>query len=88
VGYVFYQAAVSPDTWIYEGANPGIGKMLAFAADLVQSPGAAIPVITMGFGAFLLFRPLDGSKTAIEMASERSSVWEFWHKPRAASRPH
>ena len=56
VGYVFYQAALSPDNWIYEGANPGNWKDGGLHGAPGPIAGAGIPVIAIGYGAFLLFR--------------------------------
>jgi|HubBroStandDraft_2_1064218.scaffolds.fasta_scaffold1825496_1 hypothetical protein len=56
VGYVFYQAALSPDNWIYEGASPGNWKDGGAHGAPGPIAGAGIPVIAIGYGVFLLFR--------------------------------
>jgi hypothetical protein len=55
-GYVFYQAALSPDNWIYEGASPGNWKDGGAHGAPGPIAGAGIPVIAIGYGVFLLFR--------------------------------
>ena len=39
VGFVFYQAALSPDNWIFQGETRAIGRMGAIMARQAQSLG-------------------------------------------------
>ena len=55
-GYVFYEAALSPDNWIYEGGNSLNWKDGGVHGAPGPIMGAGIPVIAIGYGAFLLFR--------------------------------
>ena len=55
VGYVFYEAVLSPDNWIYVG-DPDNWKDGGVHGAPVPIAGAGIPVIAVGYGAFLLFR--------------------------------
>ena len=56
-GYVFYQAAVSPHNWIYEGPNPGNWKDGGVHGAPGPIAGAGLPIIiAIGAGAFWLVR--------------------------------
>jgi hypothetical protein len=56
VGYVFYQAAFSPNDWSYQGSNPGnwINKGVHGAPGPIA--GVGLPAIAIGYGAFWLYR--------------------------------
>lgn len=52
VGYVFYQAHLSPDNWVYQGGsatNRKDGGAHGVAAPLV---GAGLPIIAVGYGVY------------------------------------
>src|ERR1700738_1661350 len=53
VGYTFYQAHLSPDNWVYEGSRLDNWKIHGTPGPII---GAGLPVIAIGYGAFLLFR--------------------------------
>ena len=61
VGYVFYQAKLSPDNWTYNGGSPlnwkdsgpHGGSTHGVPGPLV---GAGLPVIAVGYGAYWLVR--------------------------------
>jgi hypothetical protein len=58
VGYVFYQASVSPDSWTYEGGSPvnwkddGPGRYHAAPGPVA---GAGLPLAVMIGGAYWLW---------------------------------
>ena len=54
VGYVYYNAALSPDNWVYQGS----GQWLDGGLHAAPSPiaGAGLPVVAIGFGAYWLIR--------------------------------
>ena len=56
VGYVFYQARLSPDNWVYEGGKPTNWK--DGGAHAVPGPlaGAGLPFIAVGYGVYWLTR--------------------------------
>ncbi len=54
VGYVFYNAAISPDNWIYKGNfNWQDGGYHSAPGPIA---GASLPVLAAGFGAYWLVR--------------------------------
>jgi hypothetical protein len=55
-GYTFYQAYLSPDNWVYEGSSLDNWKDGGIHGAPGPIMGAGLPVIAIGFGAFLLFR--------------------------------
>jgi hypothetical protein len=55
-GYTFYQAYLSPDNWVYEGSRYDNWKDGGIHGAPGPIIGAGLPVIAIGFGAFLLFR--------------------------------
>jgi hypothetical protein len=57
VGYVFYDAAYSPNNWTYQGPKPSNWKDGGVRGAPGPIAGAGLPVIVAaGFGAFWLFR--------------------------------
>jgi hypothetical protein len=54
VGYVFYQARLSPDNWVYQGGSPANWK--DGGAHGVPGPlaGAGLPFIAVGYGVYWL----------------------------------
>jgi len=61
VGYVFYQAKLSPDNWVYQGGNalnwkdsgPHGGTVHGVPGPIV---GAGLPIIAVGYGAYWFVR--------------------------------
>jgi len=54
VGYVFYNAALSPDNWVYQGG--GAWKDTGYHAAPGPVAGASLPVLAVGFGVYWLAR--------------------------------
>jgi MYXO-CTERM domain-containing protein len=54
VGYVFYNAALSPDNWIYKGGLTWADGGYHAAPGPIA--GASLPVLAAGFGAYWLVR--------------------------------
>ncbi len=54
VGYVFYNAALSPDNWTYQGSLQW--KDGGHHAAPGPVAGASLPVLAIGFGAYWLVR--------------------------------
>jgi hypothetical protein len=54
-GYLFYQAVLSPDNWIYEVPILATGKMVAFTAQLLQSLAQESPLSQLAMEPFSLF---------------------------------
>ena len=53
-GYVFYNAALSSDNWIYEGGTNW--KDGGYHAAPGPIAGAGLPVLAVGFGVYWLVR--------------------------------
>jgi hypothetical protein len=55
-GYVFYQASLSHDNWVYQG--PGPGNWTNGGAHGAPGPiaGAGLPFLAIGYGALWLYR--------------------------------
>ena len=56
VGYVFYEASISPDNWTYQGgsyANWADGGVHSVPGPIV---GAGLPFVAVGYGAYWLIR--------------------------------
>ena len=56
VGYVFYQAKLSPDNWVYEGGNPTHWKDGGVHGVPGPIVGAGLPFIAVGYGVYWLVR--------------------------------
>jgi hypothetical protein len=54
IGYVFYETALSPDNWIYQGG--GNWKDGGYHAAPGPIAGASLPVLAIGAGAYWLVR--------------------------------
>ncbi|WP_143198905.1 hypothetical protein [Bradyrhizobium sp. NAS80.1] len=55
-GYVFYNAALSPDNWVYQGGSPtnwSDGGVHGAPGPIV---GAGLPVIAVAYGVYWLAR--------------------------------
>jgi len=55
-GYVFYQGALSPDDWVYEGGNPANWRDGGVHGAPAPVVGAGLPLIAVGLGAYWLLR--------------------------------
>ena len=56
VGYVFYQAALSPNDWVYQGGRPSNWSNGGVHGAPGPIAGAGLPVVAIGFGGFWLYR--------------------------------
>jgi hypothetical protein len=56
VGYVFYQARLSPDNWVYEGGSPTHWKDGGVHGVPGPLAGAGLPFIAVGYGVYWLVR--------------------------------
>jgi hypothetical protein len=56
VGYVFYQAKLSPDNWVYEGGKPTNWKDGGVHAVPGPLAGAGLPFLAVGYGVYWLVR--------------------------------
>ena len=56
VGYVFYNAVLSPDNWVYKGGSPSNWKDAGLHAAPGPIAGASLPVLAVGFGVYWLVR--------------------------------
>jgi hypothetical protein len=56
VGYVFYESALSPDNWIYQGGSPTNWKDGGLHGAPGPIAGAGLPVIAIGYGVYLLVK--------------------------------
>ena len=56
VGYVFYEASVSPDDWTYQGGS--YSNWTDSGIHGVPGPivGAGLPFVAVGYGAYWLIR--------------------------------
>jgi len=55
-GYVFYQAALSPDNWIYEGGNAANWKNGGIHGAPGPIAGTGLPVLAIGYGIYWVVR--------------------------------
>ena len=55
VGYVFYELAMSPNDWVYEGGSPSNWRDGGIHGAPGPIAGAGLPIIAIG-GAFWLYR--------------------------------
>jgi hypothetical protein len=56
VGFVFYQASLSPDNWVYQGGSPTNWKDGGVHAVPGPLVGAGLPFFAVGYGAYWLIR--------------------------------
>jgi hypothetical protein len=56
VGYVFYQASLSPDNWVYQGGNPTNWKDGGIHGVPGPLAGVGLPFLAVGYGAYWLIR--------------------------------
>ena len=56
IGYVFYNAALSPDNWVYQGGNASNWKDTGYHAAPGPIAGASLPVLAVGAGVYWLVR--------------------------------
>ena len=55
-GFVFYQVALSPNNWIYQGGNAGNWKDSGYHGAPGPIVGAGLPVLAIGYGVYWLVR--------------------------------
>jgi hypothetical protein len=56
VGYVFYNAVLSPDNWVYKGGSPTNWVDAGYHAAPGPIAGASLPILAVGFGVYWLVR--------------------------------
>jgi hypothetical protein len=56
VGYVFYNAVLSPENWVYEGGKISNWKDGGYHGAPAPIAGAGLPVLAVGFGVYRLVR--------------------------------
>ena len=56
VGVVFYQAALSPDNWIFQGGKPSNWKDGGYHAAPGPIAGAGLPLVAIGYGVYWLVK--------------------------------
>jgi hypothetical protein len=56
VGYVFYEAALSPNDWVYKGVTPDNWKDAGYHGAPGPLLGAGLPMLVLGGGAYWLAR--------------------------------
>ena len=56
VGFVFYQAALSPNNWIFQGGNQSNWKDGGYHAAPGPIVGAGLPVLAIGYGVYWLVK--------------------------------
>lgn len=55
-GYVFYNAVLSPDNWVYKGGSASNWKDGGYHAAPGPIAGASLPVLAFGGGIYWLLR--------------------------------
>jgi hypothetical protein len=53
---VFYNPALSPDNWIFQGGSPSNWKDGGYHSAPGPIAGASLPVLAVGFGVYWLVR--------------------------------
>jgi hypothetical protein len=56
VGYVFYNALLSPDNWVFRGGNTSNWADAGYHAAPGPIAGASLPVLAVGYGVYWLIR--------------------------------
>ena len=56
VGFVFYQAALSPDNWIFQGGRASNWKDGGYHGAPGPIAGAGLPVLAIGYGVYWLVK--------------------------------
>ncbi len=56
VGYVFYNALLSPENWVYQGGSHSNWQDAGFHAAPGPIAGASLPVLAIGAGVYWLVR--------------------------------
>jgi hypothetical protein len=56
VGYAFYIAVLSPDTWVYQGGSPTNWRDGGYHGAPGPVVGAGLPVLALGFGVYWLVK--------------------------------
>ena len=56
VGFVFYQAALSPDNWIFQGGKPSNWKDGGYHGAPGPIAGAGLPLVAIGYGVYWLVK--------------------------------
>ena len=56
VGFVFYQAALSPNNWIFQGGNPSNWKDGGYHGAPGPIAGAGLPLVAIGYGVYWLVK--------------------------------
>jgi hypothetical protein len=56
VGFVFYQAALSPDNWIFKGGKPSNWTDGGYHGAPGPIAGAGLPVLAIGYGVYWLVK--------------------------------
>jgi hypothetical protein len=56
VGFVFYNAALSPDNWVYKGGNAANWVDAGYHGAPGPIAGASLPVLAVGAGVYWLVR--------------------------------
>ena len=55
-GYVYYNSALSPDNWVYQGGKATSWKDGGVHGAPGPIAGAGLPILGIGFGAYWLVR--------------------------------
>jgi hypothetical protein len=73
-GYVFYEAVLSPDNWVYEGGKATNWQDGGYHAAPGPIAGAGLPFLAVGYGVYWLVkrrrRKADGALTATQGTKE------------------
>jgi hypothetical protein len=56
VGFVFYQAALSPNNWIFQGGRASNWKDGGYHGAPGPIAGAGLPVLAIGYGVYWLVK--------------------------------
>jgi hypothetical protein len=56
IGYVFYNAAMSPNNWVYQGGSASNWKDGGYHGAPGPIVGASLPVLAIGFGVYWLVK--------------------------------